>query len=93
MLKEVEERINIYLNRLEDADKKEAILLKTTKKELQEHIQNLQKYKASLEKIDAKLEKSGETQISLTDLDSRKMQTGNHGTDVCYNEGKGDIGC
>jgi hypothetical protein len=60
MLKEVEERINIYLNRLEDADKKEAILLKTTKKELQEHIQNLQKYKASLEKIDAKLEKSGE---------------------------------
>jgi hypothetical protein len=50
MLKEVEERINIYLNRLEDADKKEAILLKTTKKELQEHIQNLQKYKASLEK-------------------------------------------
>jgi transposase len=84
-LKEVEDRINTYLSRLDDADKKEAVLLKTTKKELQEYIQNLQKYKANLEKIDNELEESGERQVSLTDPDSRKMQTGNGGTDVCYN--------
>ena len=42
-------------------------------------------HKVELEELQKRLNESGETQISLTDPDSRVMTTGKHGNDVCYN--------
>jgi hypothetical protein len=52
---------------------------------LSEHIANLQAHKAELEELQNILNESGETQITLTDPDSRLMTTGKHGNDVSYN--------
>jgi len=85
MIQEIEAKIDSYSKGLDQEDEKESAIIEHKAKELNERIKNLQTYKADLERLEQELEESGKTQISLTDPDSRKMHTGNHGNDVCYN--------
>ena len=84
-IKEIDEHIESFYKGLDQEDVQENTLVDVKGSELNERIKNLQTYKAELEQLEKEIEQSGETQISLTDPDSRKMQTGNKGTDVCYN--------
>jgi transposase len=83
-IKEIDEKINDYLDELDEADEQEAEVNAPTAEQLKEKIEQLRKRKLNHESIQKQLEESGESQISLTDADSRRMKV-NQGTDVCYN--------
>jgi transposase len=83
-LKDIEEKIEAYLKELEENDKIESSVKQPDAKELKEKIQQLQERKKEYEGLQKTLETSGETQISLTDPDSRMMM-GNQKFDVSYN--------
>jgi len=85
LLKEIDDKIAAYLTGLDQQDQVETKIPGVTAKGLQEKITQLKAHKTEVEKLQAELEASGETQISLTDPDSRLMQTAAFGTDVCYN--------
>lgn len=82
---EIDAKIAAYLNGLDEQDQVETKIPGVTAKNVQEKIAQLREHKAEVEKLQAELEASGETQITLTDADSRLMQTAAFGTDVCYN--------
>ncbi len=84
-LKQIEEKIHSYTKELDQNDRHERALLEPNEDTVRKQIANLQSKKAQLEQIQEQLEHSPDGQISLTDPDSRKMRTGNHGTDVCFN--------
>lgn len=85
LIKEINEKIETYFSQLESADITESTVAMRQTHSLREHIVHLQEHKAELEKLQKTLMDSGETQVSLTDPDSRLMTTGKHGNDVCYN--------
>jgi transposase len=85
LIKEINEKIETYFSQLDSADTRDSTVRMRETHSLQEHIAHLQEHKAELEKLQKTLTDSGETQISLTDPDSRLMTTGKHGNDVCYN--------
>ena len=85
LLKEIDDKITVYLAGLDQQDQVETKIPGVTANSLQEKITQLKAHKAEVEKLQAELDASGETQISLTDSDSRLMQTAAFGTDVCYN--------
>jgi len=85
LIKEIDEKIETYFNRLDGADTVEDAATIGETRSLHEHIAHLQTHKAELETLQKNLSESGEVQISLTDPDSRLMTTGKHGNDVCYN--------
>jgi len=84
-IKEIEKYIDEYFEELDKNDDEESGIKDFTKKELKEEINSLQKRKEEYEKLQEQLENSGNTQICLTDSDSRLMRTGHNGKDVCYN--------
>jgi transposase len=85
-LRRLEEKIETYLNELDEADEEELDLQKSTVTELKEKIKTMQQRQAELQALSEKLEASDETQISLTDPDSRSMPLGkSRGTQVGYN--------
>jgi transposase len=83
-LKDIEEKIEAYLKELEENDKIESSIKLPNAKELNEKIQQLEKRKSEYEELQKTLEATGETQVSLTDPDSRMMM-GNQKFDVSYN--------
>jgi len=83
-LKDIEKKIDAYLKELEENDKIESSINLPDAKELKEKIQQLEKRKSEYEELKKTLETTGETQISLTDPDSRMMM-GNQKFDVSYN--------
>lgn len=85
LLRQIDEKIERYFTRLESEDTTEDAATIGEKHSLREHIANLQEHKAELEELQDTLNESGETQITLTDPDSRMMRTGHQGKDVCYN--------
>jgi transposase len=84
-IKEIEKYIDEYFEELDKNDDEESGIKDFTKKELKEEIHSLQKKKEEYEKLQEQLENSGNTQICLTDSDSRLMRTGHNGKNVCYN--------
>jgi transposase len=83
---EIEAKIQEYLKELETNDEQEADIPKPTAEELKEKIDVLRKRKRKLRALGRQMERNGESQISLTDPDSRSMPAGKaHGTDVAYN--------
>jgi transposase len=84
LLKEINDKISAYLSGLDQQDQVETKIPGVTAGSLHDKITQLETHKAEVEKLQAELEASGETQISLTDPDSRLMQTAAFGTDVCY---------
>ena len=83
-IKDIEEKIEGYLDDLDANDRKENDVTYPDKEELRKKIDTLKKRKGDYKQLLKALKESGETQISLTDSDAREMKTG-HGTDICYN--------
>lgn len=72
-LERLEQELEEYLGALEAADRDEAEAASPTAEELQEKIDRLQERQGRYEELLEELETSGETQVSLTDPDSRAM--------------------
>jgi len=85
LVKKIDQHIDEYLQTLDHNDDDEKDVAKPTAEELQQKIDKLKERRKVYESYQQKLEKSGETQIVLTDPDSRLMRTGHKGWDVCYN--------
>jgi transposase len=84
LLQHINDRIDAYLKDLDEQDTVEAQMTKDSAKTLQEKIAQLRSHKGQYEDLLAKLRDSKETQISLTDPESRSMKI-KQGIDVCYN--------
>ena len=84
LIKKIDEEIDSYLDDLDEGDEREKDVKQPSVEELKKKIEQLRRRKGKYQKIKSRLNKSEETQISLTDPDSRMMQ--NHqGKDVSYN--------
>jgi transposase len=79
-LAEAEKRIERYLRELDEEDAEEA-----WKTELREKLEKALESKAGYEEVLGQMKASGQTQISYTDPESRRMQIRGGGTAVCYN--------
>ena len=85
-LKKIDEKIDRYLQELDENDEKESGFPKKSAEELREIIDHLKKRKKDLKRIDKQMKKTGASQVSLTDPDSRSMPIGRgHHTEVAYN--------
>lgn len=81
---EIEANISRYLAELDTADRQEPAAAQSRTVRLNDKIAALKSQMATLKEIEAELEATGETQISLTDPDSRSMMTRGSGI-VGYN--------
>ena len=85
LLEKIDEKIDNFLQTLEKGDDNENEIDKPTADQLEQKIKDLKKRKQTYESYQEQLEKSNESQIVLTDPDSRLMRTSHNGRDVCYN--------
>ncbi len=83
-LKDIEEKIESYLKEIDENDNSEAHVSPPDKEKLKEKIELLKGRKEEYQELLKKLKESGETQVSLTDPDSRAMLN-NQKIEVCYN--------
>jgi len=83
-LEHIDAKITDYLQALDTADAAAAARPDLTAAELQERIAQLRVRQQEYQQAQQALATSGQSQISLTDPDSRSMPTG-QGVDVCYN--------
>jgi transposase len=81
---EIEANISRYLAELDTADRQEPATAQSKSVRLNDKIAALKSQIPTLKEIEARLEKTGETQISLTDPDARSMMTRGSGI-VGYN--------
>ena len=85
-MKDIDKKIDAYLQELDENDAKEPQERKLTAEELKEKIKILRERMKKYKGMQKQMEESGETQISLTDPDSRSMPVGGgRTTDVAYN--------
>ena len=85
-MKDIDKKIDAYLQELDENDAKEPEERKLTTEELKEKIKTLRERMKKYKGFQKQMEESGETQISLTDPDSRSMPVGGgRTTDVAYN--------
>ena len=84
LLEEIEAEIEAYLKQLDRQDAEDATVPTPTAEELRERLRRSHERKQAYEGYLEQLKQSGETQVSLTDPDSRKMPTG-QGSQVGYN--------
>jgi hypothetical protein len=83
-INEIDKKIRSYLDELDEADEQEAEVKRPTAEQLKEKIDQLRKRREKHLQTRERLKESGQSQISLTDPDSRAMKVG-QGSDVCYN--------
>jgi transposase len=83
-LEHIDAKVTEYLQALDTADSEAPSRPDLTATELQERIAQFQQRKQHYQQVQQALAASGESQISLTDPDSRSMPSG-QGVDVCYN--------
>jgi len=81
-LKYIEEKTNEYMEALDQNDKNETL---TKINNVAEKIAHLKKNKIKYEMLSASLEKSGSTQVSTTDPDSRALLVQGQVVEVSYN--------
>jgi transposase len=84
LLKLIDDRIAEYLSELEEQDRQEEGQAGARDAKLREKIESLKERKARYEGYGAQLKESGESQLSLTDPESRRMKLRGD-LDVCYN--------
>jgi len=84
LIKGIDDKIDSYLNDLDAEDEKEKVFNAPSAEELKEKIAQLRERKGKYKILQSKMQQSGESQIALTDPDSRLMQT-SKGKDVAYN--------
>jgi transposase len=83
-IKEIELKIEEYMDELDENDKHEPAENQVRAGEIKKRLEELKNRKIEYEKYRKELENSEETQISLTDPDSRSM-VNNQKIEVCYN--------
>jgi transposase len=83
-LREIDEKVENYFQKMDELDKEESDKPAMSFDELHEKISHLRDRKESYKKLSRKMKMSGETQISLTDPDSRTFPK-KFGVDVGYN--------
>ncbi|MBI2351816.1 MAG: IS1182 family transposase [Deltaproteobacteria bacterium] len=83
-IKEIEEKIEKYLDEMDRADAQEGEAKEAGAEGLKEKVEKLRERKGRYDELLKELERSGESQISLTDPDSRAMPKTPKG-DVSYN--------
>lgn len=84
MIQEIDGKIDQYLKELDRQDKQEVGPRSVSAEELKKKIERYKQRRAQYEQLKTDLEQSGESQISLTDPESRSMRVG-HGVEVSYN--------
>ena len=86
-MKELEKKVDEYLEELDEADEGEKDLPdKPNADQLREKIEAMKRRQAELRQLEEQMKGSGESQISLTDPDSRSMPVGGgEATVVGYN--------
>lgn len=86
-MKELEKKVDEYLEELDEADEEEKDLPdKPNAEQLREKIEAMKRRQAELRQLEEQMKESGESQISLTDPDSRSMPVGGgEATVVGYN--------
>ena len=84
-LQEIDEKINNYLQAIENSDKKEKEFSKIKSEELNQVIENLEKERKEIEEMLKEIETGKVDQVSKTDSDSRMMKTPGSGYQVSYN--------
>lgn len=84
-IKYIDEKIDQYMQDLDNGDKAEAGDRKPDTKEVEEIIEELQKRKEKYEGYQKQLQETGQSEISTTDPDARLMSSNNNGIDVSYN--------
>jgi len=83
-IKEIDEKVDGYLAELEDNDKEEAHVSRPDAEDIKTKVMMLKERGRKYRELLTELKDSGETQISLTDADSRAMLN-NQKIEVCYN--------
>lgn len=84
MLTEIDGKIEEYLKQLDQQDQQEAGQQGLSPERLKEKIGRYKERREQYEQIKSNLEQSEESQVSLTDPESRLMRVG-HGVEVSYN--------
>ena len=84
MLKEIDGKIQEYLKQLDRQDQQESGQRGLSPEQLKEKIEQYQQRRAQYQQIKSNLEQSEESQVSLTDPESRLMRVG-HAVEVSYN--------
>jgi transposase len=85
MLEKVEENIKKYYEALEEEDRTDAPLGDISDLSLQEKIAEMHRRKEEIERMQRELEESGQTQLAMTDSDSRMMHATTGRNDMSYN--------
>jgi len=83
--KYLNEKISLYMEELNKSDEAENEDKKHTPEEINHIIQELKRRNEEFESKQKQLEETGESEISTTDPDARRMNSNNNGNDVCYN--------
>ena len=81
-IRKLDEKIDRYLKEMDENDEKERDEPKITN--MKEKIEAMKKRMEKLKEIKRVMDQEGQSEISLTDPESRQMKT-RHGIDVCYN--------
>jgi transposase len=84
MIREIDDKIDQYLKDLDRQDKQEAGQQSLSREQLKEKVERYKERRAQYAQLKSDLEQSGESQVSLTDPESRSMRVG-HGVEVSYN--------
>jgi transposase len=84
LILKVDEQIDVYLKELDLGDRSEQNVKTPSTEELNKKIEQLRTRKDKYQGLQQQLAKSEDTQVSLTDPDSRMMKT-HTGRDVAYN--------
>jgi transposase len=83
-IEEIDERLEKYLAEMDEGDKNEAGMPAVEVKDLQSKIEHFRQKRGEYKAMCRAMEKSGETQVSLTDSDSRSFPA-KFGVDVGFN--------
>lgn len=84
-IKYIDEKIDRYMQELDEGDVTEATDRKPDASEIKERIQQLRNRREKYKAYKKQLEKSGKNEISTTDPDARLMCNNNNNVDVSYN--------
>lgn len=84
-LKYIEEKINSYLDELDQNDELEKTDRSPTAEEIKKRIEELKKRQIRYEQYEQELEESGENEISTVDPDARLMVGSSNNVNVSYN--------
>ncbi len=84
-IKYIEEKIDKYMQELDEEDKKETCDRKPNAKEIADRLRELKERKEKYEEYKKELKEKGENELSTTDPDARLMSNNNNNVDVSYN--------